>query len=404
MTLICDLPVIESSPGSQHLRFMLLYVLAGMEDTGRFERSRRLAQEDLVRVGGTRVSRNLSLLVQDNWLTEEEKGKSGVGTIYTPGTRLLSDPALAETWRKWARTLLRDDGLLKKWIGTDVLAYRDLGMPGLLVAYCIDQGAGELDRTAVRRLVAPFVNRGVCDARLSRLLASELAVEDSDGHLAMLDGWQEAVVATSVGVATRIHAQVTGEREAHLEKIGVPPERLRLKRAAKGQPCARCGTRSNELDHHPPASWGGFDHALTTRPICRKCNGSTSAIIRDWGPPRTPVRLVIPVGVDVEATLPRLFAAHGQFLDRAFDCENRNGAHRSASTMTSIFKAASAGSIRIMRTREVPASKVRASGARSSRRARPARRVKFEDVSVDLDSWDELRIQTSPRTRKGLRK
>ena len=393
MDRIKDLPPITTYPNHQNRRVMLAFMLAAMDDTGFVELSRRLVQEDLVRVGGGGVSRNLDRLCCEGWLYSDTPGRIGVGTIYEPGWRLRGDGELGNAWRAWARVVFGSAGVATCWKGTDALAYGSLGAEGLLVIEAVAQEGGCIRRKTLRMHLKPFLERGSVGTRLDWLETHGLLSEATQDAVTLHSDWRERL-GTLFGqndvVAPRIRSTVHRERSAHYEKYGLTPELMRLKRNVRGKTCWKCGESAVDLDHNPPQAWGGLDCEVMTRPSCKECNGSVSILIRGTKPlPTKRTRIVIPAGQDVNEAAWAMYRARCDLIDQYFARKMVDRARHSASMALSIYEAISGLGSGVYRQQ-----------ARVSDRG--GRRLRHVRVEIDPDGMKYMRTRTSPRKRVGL--
>jgi hypothetical protein len=393
MDPIKDLPPITAYPNHQNRRVLLTFMLAAMDDTGFVELSRRLVQEDLVRVGGGGVSRNLKRLCGDGWLYSDLPGHMGVGTIYEPGWRLRGDRELGGAWRAWANVLFGDGGIATPWKGTDALAYQSLGAHGLLVLAAIEQENGLISRKALRKRLKPILETGSVDSRLDWLEIHDLLNVTNVEALEVHSEWRErldALFGENDVVAPRVKSTVHRERSALYEKNGLSPELMRLKRNVRGKLCWKCRKPAVDLDHNPPQAWGGLDCEVMTRPSCKKCNGSVSSLIRGTKPlPTKKTRIFIPAGQDVNEAAWAMYRARHDLIDQYFARKMVDRARFSASMALSIYGAISGlGS-------GVYQQQTRVSDRGGSR-------LRHVRVEIDPDGKKYMRTKTSPRKRVGL--
>ena len=393
MDRIKDLLPVTDSLKPQNLRFLLLHVLASLEHTGYSELPRRLVQEDLVRVGGSPVSRNLKRLCEEGWLDSDMPGRMGVGTKYRPGALLLDDREQGRVWRSWANVLFGDGGIAAPWRGTDALAYQSLGAHGLLVLAAIEQENGPASRKALRKSLRPLLGNGSVDSRLGWLENHDLLymtnVEDVEVH----PEWREKLCALfghNDVVAPRVKSTVHRERSTHYEKNGLSPELMRLKRNVRGKTCEKCGKPAVDLDHNPPRAWGGLDCEVMTRPSCKECNGSVSILIRGNKPlPTKRTRIVIPEGQDVNEAVWAMFWGNSHLIDQNLDRKSIDRALRRSSRTLSIHEAISGPKPSVYQQRK--RSSIEGNG-----------QLRYVRVEVDPDGKKYKRTQTSPRKRVGL--
>jgi len=393
MDRIEDLPLITACPNHQSRRLLLAFMLAAMDDTDFVELSRRLVQVDLVRVGGIRVSRNLTLLCGDGWLYSDTPGRLGVGAIYMPGWRLLGDRVLGDAWKAWANVLFGDGGIATPWKGTDALAYQSLGAHGLLVLTAIEQENGPVHPKALRKCLRPLLGSGSVDSRLDWLEIHNLLNMRDVEAVEVHPEWRERLGA-SFGendvVAPRIRSTVHRERSGYYADNGMSPELMRLKRMVRGKMCEKCGEAAFDLDHNPPQAWGGLDCEVMTRPSCKKCNGSVSSLIRGTKPlPTKRSRIFVPEGQDVDETAWLMFWANSHLNDQYLDRKMVNRAQRRSSMVLSIDDAISGPNPAVYQQRM-------SAGGEGTRRVRNVR------VEVDPQGKKYKWTRTSPRKRVGL--
>lgn len=275
----------------------LALVLSAIVGEAEGEVSLRTIQTDLVRSSRERIAARLARLKSDGWLDKAAVDwVLGQGQIHDFGPR-FDNEALLEQWLSFSEELLGPDGYLAPHRGKPQMAWRTFGGAELLLVELVRRNPGRWTKAEIARLATPLMVFDTAQQKAIDLHRKKQLLTYENKRLYVVFNVDELIHNKSSKVGglrlERILRSVLADRDAFYVKHGASLRRLWLKRAYRGQPCIRCERPSNEIEHFPPKSWGGFDDWFTTFPICHACNDRTRLFIQ---------RFPLPEGGHTEAT------------------------------------------------------------------------------------------------------
>jgi hypothetical protein len=341
-------------PDRLNVTVVLAFFVHQIQLNGSVERSRRIQQTDFVRSSGAGVSRMLRNLCLDGWLVLDVHGGVSNGNVYVLGPK-FDEPSMRDRWIKVCDFMYGDDGLLRNWLGSPLLAHGSLNCGGLLYFEYVRRFEGMVRTSDIQRFFAGIASAKTTEKQLAKLRELGL-IESRDNRHFLTENYENAFAAVGEEFherADRIRMSVDRERSNFLEANGVSKSLQRLRSLYRGSPCIRCGSPSNQVEHFPPKSWAttildddssraapGNDDWFLTYPICGGCNNQTAAFIRHAGvPQRLTVNAFRFVGGDaIQGLVTRLASLRDQFY-RAFEDSDVDRAKRCAAKALAQFEA-----------------------------------------------------------------
>jgi len=317
-----NLPCPEHRLKPPFRRVLLPYALELIKSRTEGEISRRDLQQEFNRSNGRVVSKHLSGLVKQGWLSVRKESRGVYANRYSSGRRFARSPKLRKDWSELSACLFGDSGLLSSLFSRSAFGPGFLGVNGLLIVSTLNNSLRPLSVKELHQYLGFFMSRQTIKNVLVKLAKQSpaLAVETGglwncpNGVLNALHTYETTKGPNRRSKKTR--ARIQFERAEHGVRVKrgllTPADEERLKTS-----CIRDKTHKMpfEVEHFPPKkflrAWLQKDHIDLSWGICAECNNRYSHWIKKQSAPildmSTPINITIKAGMDIRrAVLARL--------------------------------------------------------------------------------------------------
>ena len=295
-------------------RILLPYALERIKTRKSGDISRRDLQQEFNRSNGRLVSKHLSGLVKQGWLSVRKRSRGVYASRYAGGKRFARSPKLRKDWLELSTCLFGDKGLLSNLFSRDAFGPGFLGVNGLLIVSTLNNSRRPLSVNELHQYLGFFMSRQTINNVLLKLARQSpvLAIK-SDGLwncpndvLNALQTYETTRGPNRRSKKTR--ARIQFERVEHGVRVKrgllTPNDEERLKTS-----CIRSKTHKMpfEVEHFPPKkflrAWLQKDHIDLSWGICADCNNRYGHWIKKHSAPildtSTPIKITIRAGEDI---------------------------------------------------------------------------------------------------------
>ncbi len=295
-------------------RVLLPYALERIKSRKEGDISRRDLQQEFNRSNGRLVSKHLSGLVGQGWLSVRKKSRGVYANRYTSGRRFARSPKLRKDWLELSACLFGDSGLLSNLFSRSAFGPGFLGVNGLLVVSTLNNSLRPLSAKELHQYLGFFMSRQTINNVLLKLAKQSPALAvNSEGLWNCPNNVLDALhtYETTRGPnkrSKRTRAGIQFERAEHGVRVKrgllTPADEKRLKTR-----CIRSKTHKKpfEVEHFPPKkflrAWLQGDHIDLSWGICAECNKKYGSWIKKQSAPildtSTPIKITIKAGFDI---------------------------------------------------------------------------------------------------------
>ncbi len=325
------LPCPEHRLEPPYRRILLLYALELIKSRNEGDISRRDLQQEFNRSNGRLISKHLSGLVKQGWLSVRKKSRGIYAIRYANGRRLTRSPKLRKDWLELSACLFGDKGLLSNLFSRSAFGPGFLGVNGLLIVSTLNSSLRPLSAKELHQYLGFFLSRQTVHNVLIKLAKQSPALATNidefwdcpKDFLKALQTYESLKGPNKRSQKTRATIQLERAEHGVRVKRGLltPEDEKRLKTR-----CIRNKTHKKpyEVEHFPPkkflTAWLQGDHIDLSWGICDECNNTYGSWIKTQSAPMlntsTPIKITIKAGFDIRrAVLAKLETNLRHFYD-----------------------------------------------------------------------------------------